>query len=462
VVGFLAILFISRANQVARTIMQEDPRQRTEQGQAEVAASEQDNTADISLNPFNVLLLGVDSRDNPDDGARSDTLIVVHVDPEEHWASMLSIPRDSVTQVPYLGQQKINAAYTYGYMNASEVYGTGTEPAAAGGALAAETVEEFLGIRIDYIAQVDFHGFEQIIDTFGGLTIDVPEALLDPEYPTADYGYERIYVPAGLQVMDGTTALRYARSRHSGSDFDRSCRQQRVLSALLREVRQRNILDQVSLLPNLVEDIEQNVSTTLPINDMRLLRSLLEMAQSLTPDRVLRLSINPSNVQVLSERGSDIYWNERDIDILVSRMLAGPTAPPETALVQVQNGAGIHGLATRVTSNLGAQGFTMVEAADAPGTFEHSLIIDYTGRPETRQRLADTLGIMPNYVQPEPTSDSPPAPYNTDIVLVLGMDYQENWASISDSAPPPPPTAPAIATPADEVPNLPPSCRPEF
>ncbi|MFP4435892.1 MAG: LCP family protein [Chloroflexaceae bacterium] len=431
----LAGIFFSfvtrRATEMLEAFEQSDPRQAVADSNSdnapgeEVAATPQIKTL---REPFNVLLVGVDERDDPDEGVRSDTLIVVHVDPVERWAGMLSIPRDSVVQIPRLGQQKINAAYTYGYANADMLYGSGTAPAAAGGALAAETVENFLGLEIDYISQVDFHGFEMIVDTLGGITVDVPHPLLDPEYPTEDFGYERIYIPAGLQVLDGQTALRYARSRHSDSDFDRSRRQQQVLKAMLRDVRQRGLLDQATLLPELVNDLEQTVATTLPLSDPAVLRDLVNLAQMLTPERIVQLSINPDDVRIVTEAGSDIYWDQRDVEAQVDRLLAGPQTDDKVARVQVQNGAGVRGLATRVTTNLESQGFLMAEAVDAPGLYEHTLIIDYTDHPETRQRLAQLLGVESDYVQAEPAADTPPAPYQTDIVIVLGQDYQERWA----------------------------------
>lgn len=481
--GFGAVVFT--AGQTLRSMQRDDPRYQGPAGGGPAlattpAAGEPTARAlpHTTLEPFTVLLVGVDTRDDPDQIARSDTLIVVHVNPQEQWASMLSIPRDSMTQVPNLGQQKINTAYTYGTLYPEDLYGPGTDPATAGSALAAETVEQFLGLQIDYIAQVDFNGFVRMVDTFGGLQIDIPEPLLDAEYPTENFGFERIYVPAGLQVLDGRTALRYARSRHAGTDFDRSCRQQRVLRALLREVRSRNLLNQATLLPELVQDVQQSVITTMPISDLGVLRGLLELAQSLSSERVLQLSINPSNVQIVAERGSDIYWNERDIQLLVARLLRGPeievppqvaasaTAAPERALVQVQNGAGVQGLATRVTQKLGSQGFELIQAGDTPGYYANTLVIDYTGKPETRQRLVDMLGIAPASVQVTPGANAPPAPANADIVLVLGQDYREEWATVTAGASTPLPTVPAAApvpsVEAPEVPNLPPSCNPDF
>lgn len=426
VAGVVAMIVVRRASDTLETIEQRDPRRQP------ASAQQASNVPPAALpdtlrDPFNVLLIGVDQRDDPDDGVRSDTLIVVHINPAERWAGMLSIPRDSVVAIPRLGQQKINAAYGYGYRNAEALYGQGTEPSAAGGALAAETVEGFLKLRIDYIAQVDFRGFERIVDTLGGVTVDVPQPIIDAEYPTENFGYERLYVPAGLQVLDGATALRYARSRHSSSDFDRSRRQQQVLKAMLAEVRARGLLEQVALLPDLARDLEQTVATTLPISDLNVLRGLAALAQELTPNRIVQLSINPNDVAIVAEDGSDIYWNRDDVAFQVARLFAGPGGNTEVARIQVQNGAGVQGLATRVTNNLTAQGFLMSQAGDAPRLYAHTQIIDYTGRPLTRQRLADLLGIEPRYVQATPPPDAPPAPYRTDIVIVLGQDYQERW-----------------------------------
>jgi hypothetical protein len=205
----------------------------------------------------------------------------------------------------------------------------------------------------------------------------------------------------------------------------------------------------------------------MPLNDINTLISLADLAQSLSPDRVMQLSINPSNVQILVEgdasSASNIYWNQDDIDLLVERMMVGPVEQEDALpMVQVLNAAGVRGLATRVTNNLGLQGFAMVEPGDALRTYEYSQIIDYSGHPETRQRLADMLGIAEEYVQSNPGDDAPPAPYNTDIVLIVGEDYQEQWAQVPESSASTslPPTPAAVQE--EEIPNLPPGCSPDF
>ncbi len=427
-VALLVVALWAWAGGALRTIEQADPRR---PGQAGPGAPAAVSVAALPVGlrePFNVLLVGVDRRPDPEEGVRSDTLILVHVEPVAGWAGMLSIPRDSVVPIRELGMRKINTAYTYGYSNAEALYGAGTAPDAAGGALAAETVESFLGLQIDYIAQIDFSGFQRVVDTLGGISLDIERPILDPNYPTDDFGYERLFIPAGLQVLDGATALRYARSRHSSSDFDRSARQQQVLRAILHEVRARGLLNQAALLPKLAGDLQASVSTTLPLSDLETLRGLAALAQSLDPAAVLMLSINPNDVGIAAEDGSDIYWDQNDVAAQVARLLAGPQAQAETARVQVLNGAGQQGLAGRVSGRLVAQGFTMNDPADAPATSERSRLIDYSGRPETLRRLAEALGLDAGNVYATPPADAPPAPYQADIVLLLGGDYQPAWA----------------------------------
>ncbi len=368
-------LLLRRADQTLQTIQQDDPRrQPAALATAAVrvgtpaAAAQPDAPAptlaplpNALRDPVNILLVGVDKRPDPDDGVRSDTLIVVHLDPQERWASMLAIPRDSVVNIPHVGLAKINAAYAYGYMNAEAIYGTGTEADAGGGALAAETVEQFLDVKVDYVAQVDFHGFAQLVDAVGGVAIDIERPLLDAEYPTEDYGVERVYIPAGLQVLDGRSALIYARSRHASNDFDRGKRQQQVLRALLDQVRARGVLENAAALPEWAELLAQNARTTLPVRDLGMLNGLATLARELTSDRVVQLSINPNDVPVDAEDGSDIYWNQQGVAAVVARWLAGPQGGAEVARVQVLNGAAVEGVAGRVSDYLRGKGFDLAD-----------------------------------------------------------------------------------------------------
>jgi polyisoprenyl-teichoic acid--peptidoglycan teichoic acid transferase len=473
------------AGRALDTVQQEDPRRRTPAtnaaaiagtvppaatGVATSAPATQLPASAAPLNvqelpdplrqPFSVLLVGVDKRDNPDDGARSDTLILVRVNPEARTASMLSIPRDSVTTIPNVGQAKINTAYSFGYSNAATLYGPGTDPDAAGQAVAAEAVEALLGVPVDYTAQVDFEGFARLVDSVGGVVVDVPAPILDAEYPTENYGVERIYIPQGLQVMDGNSALIYARTRHTSSDFDRSKRQQQVLRALLEQLRGRGLLGNAAVLPRWADLLAENVRTTLPLRDLPTMAGLARLASEMAPERVLQLTINPDDVALDAEDGTDLYWNPVDLAALVARWEAGPApvvvaptqppadvetarravstpdvspapspiAPAEGAMVQVLNGVAVEGVAGRVTEYLRARGFAVGEPETVTSSYAHTTIIDYSGRPETRRALARMLGIAPQYVLDVPGPDAPPQGSNVDIVVVLGADYNPEWA----------------------------------
>ncbi|HEU4323807.1 MAG TPA: LCP family protein [Roseiflexaceae bacterium] len=417
-----AALLLRRADQTLATIQQSDPRRPTDSAGRVVPAGTPVSSGNLTA-PVNLLLIGVDKRPTPDEGVRSDTLILARIDPQGQWASMLSIPRDSIVQIPHLGQSKINAAYAHGYAHAQEIYGAGTEPDAAGAALAAETVEGFLGVQIDYTAQVDFGGFEQLVDAVGGVLVDVERPLFDAEYPTDDYGVERIHIPAGLQTLSGRQALIYARSRHSSNDFDRSRRQQQVLRALLEQARARGLLENAALLPELAELVARNVRTTLPVRDLTMLNDLAALGRQLDGGRIVQLSINPNDVGIDAEDGSDLYWNKGDLAALVARWQAGPRAAAEQARIQVLNGAAVEGIAGRVSSYLQARGFSLADPGNVPAVAPTTTIIDYTGRPQTRQRLADLLGVDPRSVQSRPAPDAPPPPYGVDLVVIVGQDY---------------------------------------
>src|SRR5207253_4626943 len=126
--------------------------------------------------------------------------------------------------------------------------------------LTIRTVTSDFGIPVQHYARVDFRGFEQLIDTAGGVVIDVDWPVKDDEYPTPDYGYQRIYFAPGPQLMDGTTALEYARSRHGMSDFARAARQQKVIVSLRNRALQLNMLARA---PELAGIAQKSLSTDL-------------------------------------------------------------------------------------------------------------------------------------------------------------------------------------------------------
>lgn len=198
--------------------------------------------------PVTVLLLGLDRRPGEVGRTRTDTMMVVSYAPSTKQLSVISIPRDLYVQIPGYGNERINAAYVYG-----------------GGALAKRTVEQTLGITIHHYAAVDIHAVEALIDEIGGLDINVPYTINDPLYPDNDFGYEPLYIPAGIHHMDGELAVKYARTRHNLGDFDRSHRQQQVMMAIRdRLVDSGTLRDLAYRAPGLYQLLAASFDTDMP------------------------------------------------------------------------------------------------------------------------------------------------------------------------------------------------------
>jgi len=181
-----------------------------------------------------ILMLGIDQRCEEDGPTHTDSMMLVTVDPVGLSAGILSLPRDMWVEIPSVGVDRINQANYYG-----EIY----DYPGGGPALAVDTVEAFLGVKIDYYAAVNFDAFVEIVDQIGGIDIVAPEAITDETYPDRCYGYDPFQIEAGDQHLDGQTALKYARTRATfGGDVDRAGRQQAVVLAVRDRVLSLNML----------------------------------------------------------------------------------------------------------------------------------------------------------------------------------------------------------------------------
>lgn len=209
------------------------------------------------------LLLGVDQRPGEEGPWRSDTMVVVTVDPKSMTAGMLSIPRDLYVEIPGYGDRRINMSHFLG--DAYDYPGGGPS-------LATRTVEHNLGIPVHYYIRVNFQGFREIVNHLGGITVHVEEEIWDYRYPDGQYGYSTIHIPAGVQVMNGRMALQYARTRHAGSDFDRLRRQQQVLMAIRRKALGLDLLPKI---PALARTMGHAVETDLQLGEVIALANIV-------------------------------------------------------------------------------------------------------------------------------------------------------------------------------------------
>jgi LCP family protein required for cell wall assembly len=213
----------------------------------------------------NVLILGLDRRPGEGYVVRSDTIVLTTVYPPDARIGLLSIPRDLYVDIPNQGPDRINTAHFWGENDAE---GNGPR-------LAMQTVALNFGVAVDHYVRVDFAGFRAVVDAVGGIDVDVEMAIVDDAYPTADYGTMRIEIPAGPQRMDGETALRYARTRHGSSDFDRAQRQQKVLVALAHRLLEPEVWPR---LPAFYLAVMNNVDTDLTGKDLVLMAPTLYRA----------------------------------------------------------------------------------------------------------------------------------------------------------------------------------------
>jgi polyisoprenyl-teichoic acid--peptidoglycan teichoic acid transferase len=370
--------------------------------------------------PVNILLLGLDLRPQEED-SRADTMIVVHIDPAERTASMVSIPRDLWVDIPGHGEGRINQAFQLGEKD---------EPALGGGpGLAMATVEQNFDIKIHYFAQVDFTGFERVVDAMGGITIDVQRPLVDNEYPLSNYGVTRLYIPAGLQHMDGRTALMYARSRHADSDLGRNVRQQQVLLA----IRQQGLsLNLISRLNDLLTQLSGAVKTDLSLLQVG---SLAQLARQIDRDSIQTLLISDEMVRqvILPETGADVLMPDWErIRPRVRQLFADPRLVKEGARLSVQNGTTTGGIARKLSDELVAAGFTVADLSSARDQGKHpkTTITDFTGggKPHTLEVLLRELSLSPSAVLRGDPDDAPAS--NTDgkpvdILVVAGDDRLE-------------------------------------
>jgi LCP family protein required for cell wall assembly len=209
---------------------------------------------------FTILLMGLDKRPGEAGAAfRTDSMMLISLDPQTNSIGILSIPRDLYVEVPYYGLHRVNAAYVLGEM----------EQAGAGPTLAKQTVQYNFGIAVNEFITVDFQTVIAIIDAVGGVEIEVPRRIVDYEYPTMDYGTEVFQVEAGWQTMDGTTALKYARTRHASDDIDRAQRQQQVIYALRDKVTSLDMVDDLVVQgPFLYAQIRDGIQTGLTFDQL--------------------------------------------------------------------------------------------------------------------------------------------------------------------------------------------------
>jgi LCP family protein required for cell wall assembly len=390
----------------------------------------------------NILLLGIDKR--PDEQfARTDTMILVTIDPATGRAGMLSIPRDLWVTIPGYTENRINTAHYQGDKNG---YPGG------GPALAMKTVQYNLGVPVHFYVRVDFTGFRRIVDTLGGIDVDVPQIINDPKYPDENYGYDPFYIEAGAQHLDGNIALKYARTRATlGADFDRARRQQQVLIA----IREKALaIGAVPKIPELWATMADTVQTDLQLVDIL---ELAKLSDEIGGDDIQSAVLDHTmTVNYKTDTGAQVLLPVREkIRPVIDAMFTSPepAGPPPTptpdpallaqaqaeveaesrhraevaaalqdegAKIVVQNGTPSQDLAADAADYLRNQGFSIVQFGPADRTdYPRTVIVDYTGKSYALMLLADIFNVSDENIRRSPNLKS-----EVDVRVIVGADFQ--------------------------------------
>ncbi len=244
----------------------------------------------------NFLLLGNGGL-NHDGGDLTDTMIVASLNSNGKLITMISIPRDLYVDDDQVGSSRVNEVF----LNAKNKFGSETQ----GLKYLKSKVEVLMGVPIHYWVKIDFKGFKELIDAIDGIDVDVPEAIYDPFYPKdGTYLYEPLSIKKGQQHFDGETALKYARSRKTTSDFDRAERQQQILYAIKEKALQSEILFSSTKINEILETLKSNISTNVKVKEILTLGAL---AKDYSPDQITRRLIHDDPNQC----GGFLYTPER-------------------------------------------------------------------------------------------------------------------------------------------------------
>ncbi len=400
----------------------------------------------------NVLLLGIGGygHEGPE---LTDTIIFSSFQPSTKEVGMISIPRDLTVEIPGYGYRKINAVNAYAELN-----DRGSGPAAA-----AETIETILGQNVDYTIKVDFSGFEDIIDTLGGIDVYIDRSFVDPTYPLDDElgSVETLSFTQGWTHLDGATALKFARSRHGnngeGTDFARAARQQKILMAVKEKTLSLGVLLNPAKLNRILGSIRDHVTTDMSVWEMvKFAKYIPDITDDHIASHVIdnqsgllyETSINGAYVLLpykedwseLHTLAADIFNSEASNSAYVATTpIAKPASP--SVVIEIQNGTTVTGLAGQTAFLLESSGYTVDTVNNALNrTWSKTTIYDFTDgeKDEELAALKEYLGaeivmstagfmkakaVVPDEIYPEGAGQEYVTSQNDiDFLIILGQD----------------------------------------
>jgi LCP family protein required for cell wall assembly len=380
---------------------------------------------------LNILLIGADQR--PNEGTfNTDTLIVVSIDPVSKQVAMFSLPRDT-TNVPTppgparqafgpVYTRKINAWWTSVHLRTDLFPGNVAKGTVGYNGLKA-ILGNLYGIDIKYFVEVNFAGFTKIVDLMGGLTVNVQFPVSDDRYPFKA-GLRRVFIPTGMQHMNGYDALVYARSRHGSNDFDRGARQQRVLLSLREQADPQTLIPR---LPALIDALSSAVSTDIPANQ---LAPLLGLASQVDTKDIRSYVFSPPLYGTETRPGAPVYFLTPKVDKIRAAVAnAFITSPADEAARQnlaqeganvwVLNGTADAGRGTRLADYLDFHGLAASAPRQKPAgpIPPNTTIVVYNG---AESNLPDTIAYLEKTFGVTVTTKTDPT-VRTDVIVTIGV-----------------------------------------
>lgn len=409
--------------------------------------------------PFNILLLGY-AGGNHAGAYLTDSILVAHVDPLKKSIDLISVPRDLYVRIPTNGNEgsywKINAAYVLGmdnkgYPKKDEAFKGKDGP----GNLSKYVLSEVLGLSIDRFLAIDFNGFKKTIDTLGGVDVRVEKSFDDFEYPVegkendlcgkteADLPelvkiatvsavsafpcrFEHLHFDSGVVAMDGATALKFVRSRHSaqdGSDFGRSQRQKNLLLGVKDKVLSLGFIPKI---PSFALSLKGDFKTDLgPLDMAEFLKqaSLLKDYQirnfALTTENFLKARILPDGQYVLISREGQNLWGElhRGVQVYLD-----PKTRQSSPIVKIESAVPDLGRAEAVAGRLRSLGFIVLVSQPSPAQKKKDLektTITLNNLEIAQKKVREIQNeLETGELVTKPTPDT-----TFDVLVTIGRDY---------------------------------------
>ena len=396
----------------------------------------------------NILLMGQGNEDH--DGIDlTDTIMVASIDPSASASGqvpnivLLSLPRDLYfLHTENMGPGKLNTFWRDYRITLQREGKTREQASVLSLKEVAKEVGAALNLPIHYTVKVDFTAFEEIVDAVGGIDLEIPAAIDDPEYPGPNYTFEPFHIEAGAQHLDGKTALKYARTRHTSSDFDRSKRQQVIMGALAEKMQTSGMLKKPQKISELLGILSEHVETDLSLREIV---SLAGIGMELQRENVISMQLNNINglygEQIAA--GGLLYSPPRDLFEGAAVLL--PVSIPEYPVtwkqvhlfsdllfhkralqlskpgIAVFNAGAVEGSARKLAGELIKFGFEVTNISNLPGRqkFDASFIAKNSpGLSEETFQLFATLFSMKEGALPEDAKAE-----GGDLAIVLGKDF---------------------------------------